>query len=266
MYTPYFKFDGGFIMVPWDQFDEAVEWYREHMGWKLKGVGTGPVGRKAFFKLPDVGQANLKSFESEIDHFTLEGYAEGHCRFCFRTANLEQTLVYFKERGIECSESVEMPDGTLAADIKAFGNVRITLNEDRKFEGKYPNSRVIRYAAKPLWLGVTNLEASIEWYAKHLGLKRSKKDFSERGFALLRDEKQKWDLAWLQQVPANKPPIKANPGARLYFQIKKNEDFFEAHQWLKEQGIETSAIVGERWKGFHFYDPDGNRINVWSYY
>lgn len=70
MNTPYFKFDGGFIMVPWDKFDEAVDWYRDKMGWRLKGTGTGPVGRKAFFKMPGPGQANLKTFESNIDHFT----------------------------------------------------------------------------------------------------------------------------------------------------------------------------------------------------
>jgi catechol 2,3-dioxygenase-like lactoylglutathione lyase family enzyme len=264
--TPYFKFDGGFIMVPWDQFDEAVEWYREKMGWKLKGTAYTPVGQKAFFRMPDVGQANLKSFESDIDHFTLDGYAEGNCRFCFRTANLAQTLDYFREQDIECSESFEMPDGTLSADIKAFGGVRLTISEDRKFEGKYPESRIIRYAAKPLWIGVSDLETSAEWYGKILGLHRSKKDYGDRGFALLRDDKQKWDYVWLEQVPASSNPVKANPGARMYFQIKKQDDFHEAHRWLGEQGIETSGIVGERWQGFHFHDPDGNRLNVWSYY
>ncbi len=247
MDTPYFKFDGGFIMVPWNQFEEAVEWYREKMGWKLKGTGTGPVGRKAFFKLPGPGQANLKSFESNIEHFTLEGYAEGNCRFCFRTANLEQTLLYFKQQGVDCSEPLEMPDGTWTADIKAFGGARLTLSEDIKLEGKFPDSRVIQYAAKPLWLGVSNLEAAMEWYEQVLGWVRSKKDFKDKGFALMRDVKQKWDFVWLEEVSSTSGRIKANPGARLYFHIKQQEDFVKTHGWLKAQDIEVSNIVGGRW-------------------
>lgn len=253
-------------MVPWDRFDEAVEWYRDTMGWRLNGTATGPVGRKAFFKLPGMGQANLKSFESGMDHFTMEDYAEGHCRFCFRTANLEQTLLYFTQQGVEISEPVNMPDGTWAADIQAFGGSRLTLCEDRKLEGKYPDSRIIQYAAKPLWLGVRNLEAATVWYERVLGFAQSDHNFKDRGFVLMRDVKDEWDFAWLEQIPSTSKFVKANPGARLYFQIEERADFEQTHSWLKEQALEVSEIVGERWQGFHFYDPDGNRLNVWNYY
>lgn len=263
MVTPNFKFDGGFIMVPWEQFDEAIEWYRDKMGWQLKGTGNGPVGRKAFFKMPGSGQANLKSFESELDHFTSKDYNEGNCRFCFRTANLDRTLEYFDNQGIKCTAPLKMPDGTRSADILAFGNVRLTLSEDRKLEGKFPESRVIQYAAKPLWLGVSDLEASINWYERICGWERSKKNYQNRGFGLMRET---WDFVWLEELNMERSLKKANPGARLYFRIKKQEDLYKTHEWLKGQEIETSEIVGERWKGFHFYDPDGNRLNVWSYY
>jgi len=266
MNAPAFKFDGGFIMVPWEQFGEAVEWYRDKMGWQLVGKANSPVGRKAFFKMPGFGQANLKSFESEIEHFKSEGYAEGNCRFCFCTANLEQTLQYFREQDVECSEPVEMPDGTWSADIMAFGGVRLTLHEEKGMEGKFPDSRVIQYAEKPLWVGVSNLEASIQWYGRIMGWACSEKNYKDRGFALMRDVRQEWDFAWLQEVPTKSGRSKSNPGARLYFHIESQEDFLMANEWLKTQDIEVSDIVGERWQGFHFYDPDGNRLNVWTYY
>jgi len=266
MNVPDFKFDGGFIMVPGEQFGDAVEWYKDKMGWQLLGKAHSPVGRKAFFKMPGFGQANLKSFESEIDHFTLEGYAEGNCRFCFQTANLEQMLQYFREQDVECSEPYEMPDGSQSADIMAFGGVRLTLNEDRSLEGKFPDSRVIQYAEKPLWLGVSNLESSIQWYGRIMGWARSEIDYTDRGFALMRDVRQEWDFAWLQEVSVESNPTKSNPGARLYFHIESQENFLKANEWLKSLGIEVSDIVGERWQGFHFYDPDGNRLNVWTYY
>ena len=259
MEAPYFKFDGGFIMVPWDQFDEAVEWYREKMGWRLKGTAYTPVGRKAFLKMPGPGQANLKTFESEIDHFTLKDYAEGNSRFCFCTANLEQSLEYFEKHGVKITAPIKMPDGTRSADIFAFGNVRLTLCESRRLEGKFPDSRIIQYATKPLRLGVSDLEASVAWYERIFGWERANKSYQDQGFVLMRDKMKKWDFAWIEKLSEGQPAVKANPGARLYFQIKQQEDLYKTNAWLKEQGIETSEIVGERWKGFHFYDPDGNR-------
>jgi len=264
--APKFEFDGGFIMVPSERFDEGVEWYRKHMGWELIDTALSPVGRKAFFRLPGGGQANLKSFEMEHEHFTPQNYEEGHTRFCFRTANLEKALGYFREQGIACSEPFQMPDGTFGADITVFCNVRLTLSEDRQLEGEYPDARVIRYASKPLWLGVRDLNAAVEWYEAVLGLKRSAADYSDQGFALLGESEGDWEYVWLEQLPASAPYAKANPGARLYFVIWDREQFLETERRLREQGIETSEPVGERWTGFHFYDPDGNRLNVWNYY
>lgn len=253
-------------MVPWDRFEEGVDWYREHMRWELIDTATGPVGRKAFFRLPGGGQANLKSFEIELEHFSQDDYAEGHCRFCFRTANLEQALAYFRKQGVRCSEPVKLPDGAVAADIEAFAGVRLTLSEDREYEGKYPEAIAIRYGAKPLWLGVRDLEASVLWYESVLGLERTDTDYAARGFALMRDGQSKWDYVWLQQLPPGALLQKANPGARPYFLVEGRDDFLQTRRWLLEQGIETSEAVGERWMGFHFFDPDGNRLNVWNYY
>ncbi|MDF2815238.1 MAG: hypothetical protein K0Q81_1438 [Paenibacillus sp.] len=266
MKESHFSFDGGFIMVPTDRFLEGVEWYRKYMGWELIDTAFSPVGMKAFFRLPAGGQVNLKSFELEHEHFTPEGYEEGHVRFCFRTANLEETIAYFRGEGIFCTEPVLMPDNRYATDLIAFAGVRLTLVEDRDFEGRYTDARIIRYASKPLWLGVRDLEAATNWYVRFLGLKRSEISYADQGYALLGERDGSWDYVWLEQLPHTEGIVRANPGARLYFVIPEREAFFDKHRWLLEQGIEATEPVGERWMGFHFHDPDGNRLNVWTYY
>jgi len=264
--TTTLEFDGGFIMVPAEKFDEGVEWYRKHMDWELIDTALSPVGRKAFFRLPGGGQANLKSFELEHEHFNPEHYEEGNMRFCFLTANLEQAISYYSEQGIQSSEIFLLPDGTQGADIIAFGNIRLTLCEDKQLQDEFPHKKVIRYAHKPLWMGVRDLKAAVEWYETVLGLKGSSTDYSDKGFALLGEGEGKWEYIWLEELPQSTPYVKANPGARVYFVVWDREQFFELEKRLREQGIETSEPVGERWTGFHFYDPDGNRMNVWNYY
>ncbi|MCM3634932.1 VOC family protein [Paenibacillus camelliae] len=263
------EFDGGFIMVPAESFDEGVEWYRKHMDWELIDSVLSPVGRKAFFRLPGGGQVNLKSFELEHEHFTPNGYEEGHMRFCFVTANLENAMAYYSEQGITFSDPFVMPDGTRGMDINAFGNVRLTLCEDKRLQDEFPNAKFIRYADKPLWLGVRSLKSAVAWYESVLGLRVFATDYSDQGFALLGEELEgegKWEYIWLEELPDSTPYTKANPGARMYFVVWERDQFLELEQRLREQGIETSTPVGERWMGFHFYDPDGNRINVWNYY
>lgn len=49
--------------------------------------------------------------------------------------------------------------------------------------------------------------------------------------------------------------------------IQSRDDFFRYHRYLRDDGIETSEIGGFITKGmvsFHFYDPDGNRLNISS--
>ncbi len=266
MKQPSFTFDGGFIMVPTERFQEGVEWYKQHMGWELIDTAFSPVGMKAFFRLPAGGQVNLKSFELDHEHFTPEGYEEGHVRFCFRTANLEEAAAYFRGEGIDCSDPVLLPDGHYAADLTAFAGIRLTLVEDREYEGKYPGSRAISYASKPLWLGVRDLEASAEWYGRILGLKRAEISFHNQGFSLLGEQDGGWDYVWLEQIRQTGPVVRSNPGARMYFVIRDRDAFFDTRRWLIEQGVEATEPVGDRWTGFHFHDPDGNRLNVWNYY
>jgi len=43
---------------------------------------------------------------------------------------------------------------------------------------------------------------------------------TEQGFALMRDERYKWDFVWLQKVPAGSHPHRTNPSSRIYLPLQ----------------------------------------------
>lgn len=60
-------------------------------------------------------------------------------------------------------------------------------------------------------------------------------------------------------------PGKIDGAIRPLTLIKKREDFFTYHQFLRDNGVECGDVGGFLQKGrvlFHFYDADGNRFNV----
>ena len=64
--------DGGFIMMASDKFEEGIEWYTRHMGWKCTNTFVSNVGKMAFLRHPirdHFSQVVLKSFESDYEHF-----------------------------------------------------------------------------------------------------------------------------------------------------------------------------------------------------
>lgn len=46
-----YRWDGGFIMVDVEHFDQAVQWYEELLGWKCLDKVTSWVGRKQLIQL-----------------------------------------------------------------------------------------------------------------------------------------------------------------------------------------------------------------------
>ncbi|TLS36556.1 VOC family protein [Pseudalkalibacillus caeni] len=272
--------DGGFIMVKWDQFEEAVKWYQRHMGWTFIDQFITPVGKKAFFRLPIKtchAQVTLKSFESDFEHFQELQAPEGNVRLTFDVADLEHTLSYFRKNNIEVSSIDELPDGTKTFDIYAFGGARLTAVHNSQLDGIYPNARLIDFGtAVCTRIGVKNLDDSLEWYNNQLGFQLAER-YSESKSALIHAPGSSW--GWGEEENIIPIPIlletlsddafsdKSNPSARVYFDVRPKEKFVKLHEDLKRAGIETSEIAGnpDSWAGFHFFDLDGNRLNVWTY-
>lgn len=270
-----FRWDGGFIMVSPDKFEEGVQWYQEVLGWKCLDKVMSWVGRKAFMKMPRSGVVTIKSFEGEYDHFqSIE--TEGNVKLGFATYDLDKSLSYLAEKHIPFTEMKELPNGQRYCDVIAFDQTKITLAEEERGEdtAEYPASGIVGFGTVNTIIHVRDPKVSAEWYAKHLGFEIVEVD-PERGFAHMRTEdaydrnvlnEAFWDQIWLLQTDEISEKPNDNT-ARTYYDIRPDV-FFKEYNQLIQNGIKPSEIAGDPikgWGGFHFYDPDNNRINVWSY-
>ncbi|MGM7681840.1 VOC family protein [Cytobacillus sp. Hm23] len=267
-----FRWDGGFIMVSWDRFDEGVEWYTTHMGWECLDQVQTPLGKKAFLKMPRLGVVTVKSFDSDIDHFINETGEEGNVRLCFEIGSIENTLNYFEQHNITYSKQVTLVNGLKTFDFYGFENARFTVFENPTEKDNYPDARLLGFGEVNARIGVTDISNAVDWYTTHLGFLKVIED-REKGYAHLQTEdaydfnvhqQSLMDNIFLEKIDE---PVRGNPAVRTYFDIRPDK-FYETYNRLKDQHMELSEIAGnplEGWGGFHFFDPDGNRINVWSY-
>lgn len=270
-----YRWDGGFIMVSGDHFEDGVEWYTKHFGWECLDQINTYVGKKAFLKMPRSGVVTLKSFDSELEHFRPGSGREGNARLCFEIGNEEDCLQYFEQHQIRVSEMITLPTGERSFDIYGFEDARITVVHNPEHAGKFPNSRLIGFGDVNMRLGVTDIQRAIQWYQEHLGFNLVK-DATEEGYAHMQVEDAYFHHTlhqtmmtniWLEWVEESEAGFEADPSVRTYFDIRP-EHFEEAYARLVEKGLQPSEVAGDPqtgWGGFHLFDPDGNRINVWSY-
>ncbi|WP_047983198.1 VOC family protein [Ornithinibacillus californiensis] len=270
-----YRWDGGFIMVEPEEYEEAVEWYQETLGWKYMDQITSYVGRKAFMKLPRSGMVTIKSFEGEYEHFTaLE--KQGNVKLVFATYDLNKTLQYLLENNVIHTEVSQLPSGQRYCDIIAYGQTPITIAEEPRGEdnSEYHPSGIVGFGTVNSIIFVKEPETSATWYEKHLGFEIVEVN-NAKGYAHLQTEdaydrnvlnERFLDHVWLVQSSEIVETPNDNK-ARIYYDIRP-EVFFEEYNNLIRSGIKPSEIAGDPingWGGFHFYDPDHNRVNVWSY-
>ncbi len=115
---------------------------------------------------------------------------------------------------------------------------------------------------------MSDLTHSVNWYQQYMGME-IEHDLRETGFvimslALSHQPEQK--SLWVPKQAANDAYIgKVDGPVRPYCRVAEREEFFRYHTFLSDSGIEVSDIGGFLTRGlacFHFYDPDGNRLNI----
>lgn len=270
-----YRWDGGFIMINPDKFEQGVQWYQDILGWECVDQITTWVGRKAFMKLPRSGMVTLKSFEGEYEHFKpLE--VEGHVKLVFVTYDIHKTLKYLVGVNVQHTEINQLPNGQSYCEITAFNQTRLTIVEESNEgdQNEYPSSGIIGFGKVNTIIYVKDPAYSANWYEKHLGFELVEVN-EDKGYAHLQTEdaydrnvldERFLDNIWL--LKSSKTLNTPNDNrARTYYDIRP-ETFFEEYNKLIKNGIKPSEIAGDPingWGGFHFYDPDFNRVNVWSY-
>ncbi|MEX3711494.1 VOC family protein [Cytobacillus horneckiae] len=111
-----------------------------------------------------------------------------------------------------------------------------------------------------IFIPVTNIEKSTEWYQKNLGVKIIDHWEDGAGFYFPGSTTQ----LGLVQVETPQPSefvIKGRKKNVYYNFIVQNIE--EAHQYLNNHGVVTTAIEDfDGMKGFDFFDLDGNAFSV----
>ncbi len=183
-----YRWDGGFIMVEPDKFEEGVEWYQQMFGWECMDQITSWVGRKAFMKMPRAGVVTIKSFEGVYDHFR-PLRTEGNVKLVFVTYDLTETLKYLADKQVNYSEVLMLPNGQKYCDILAFDDTKITVVEEQRNEDNhvYPPAGILGFGSVNSIIHVKDHVYSSSWYEKHLGFEVLEVN-KEKGYAHLQTE------------------------------------------------------------------------------
>jgi catechol-2,3-dioxygenase len=115
-----------------------------------------------------------------------------------------------------------------------------------------------------IYIPVTNVELSSEWYIKKLGADLSYKDqdkailnfVNQSIFLVISDENQS----------SNFIDLYGNEHFSLTFEVNGLMALEEIHRDFMEKEIRVGAIEdrGHSGRNFVFYDLDGNKFDVWS--
>jgi catechol 2,3-dioxygenase-like lactoylglutathione lyase family enzyme len=115
-----------------------------------------------------------------------------------------------------------------------------------------------------IYLPVTDVEVSSDWYINKLGAELSYKDQDK---AILNFANQSVFLVKsTEKQSSNFFDINGNEHFSITFEVNGLTSLEELHREFKEKGIRIGEIEdrGHAGKNFVFYDIDGNKFDVWS--
>lgn len=264
---PALSYDGGEIDVLWDYHEEAILWYEKQMGWMVKRKEWWmPDPRIQRGRMTHMGYGTwLNSVVTEKRlpfHFAVRGSVEPNLRWCWRTKHLHKVRDRLSESGIRVTDIYRTPDGQELFDFWATAEgTRLTAEGDDSISTSGFRPSAIR-------IGVKSIKQAAEWYCEYVGMVIAE-DHAEDGYCIMALQevmKPKEKMYWiLEQLPDGAYTDQIDGPIRPLMLVRKREEFFNYNRFLVDNGIHRGEFGGYAESGrvlFHFYDPDGNRLNV----
>lgn len=265
--VPVLKFDGQFIDVLWGNEEPVMRWFEQYFGWQRLREEDWKVDPRCLQgKMNQMNDGtwiiSYVTNEPLPHHYAERGTTDPNIRLCFRVHDLDTKHTLFAHDGIKVSPIYDGAGPTRYFDFwLPIEGIRLTLQEDLS---------IAEDAILPSWIriAVSKLEESVKWYEAFMGMSLVE-DHSAEGYVIMKlklnhhDSDSLWVIE--QQAHASIHPIDGQVQPSCW--IESRDEFFNYHQYLKDSGIATSDVGGFLTRGmvsFHYYDPDGNRLNISS--
>ena len=270
--VPSLSFDGGQIDVLWDHHSDAVAWYTTRFKWKNDPTYDWRQDEQADEeKITQLAFGTwLKSVRTsrKLHHlFADRGGPDPHVRWCWNTSDIVEAHRQLAAEGVRVSDIYPGPGDRHYFDLWAWEGTRLTVCGWPELED---DSGAL---LTPGWvrIGVSDLEAAVQWYERYVGMELVERDPGNDA-ALMQlgvEHHHGRSLWWLEQLPSGASTEPINGPARPYCVVHDKWKFESYHRYLRENGISVSEISGNPpihgFSWFHFYDPDGNRFNIYRY-
>ncbi|MFF2480966.1 VOC family protein [Paenibacillus sp. NPDC058071] len=260
-----FEYDETHISVPEGSLETAIQWYELHLGLEPKpGFGPcllHPSMKGTLMQFPNErGSLQLITVEEDQEHFRVIREQADHFCFPIKAKDISAAYTYAGENGIRTSRLFEERGETWFHLYDPYGN-RLTVTQGKDSDAAPTGSGI--YGCDTPIVVVSNLERSVEWYTKVLGLKKSGR-LSGARHALMRGNYRHsgGNVNILQLIHGSDCSNSAasRPGVRQYFFVER-QNLKKAYQKAQKWSTLISPLED---RSFHFYDPDGNRINIFS--
>lgn len=260
-----FEFDECHIAVPQERHQEAVNWYCRFLRMDVqRSSRISPIHDKLQGTLLEFrqgkGTIGLVSSPEANGHFCADWGVMDGARFVLRTGNLQATRHFLIQQGVRTTPIVTGLSGVERFDLFDPFGTRLTVMKDESLDS--PVAGTVGFTV-PI-VTVSNLERAREWYVKHLDMRRNARR-SRQGADLMmglwRFNGVREPAVWLEEQNTEENIHSyVSPATRMYYYVEPHR-FEQSYQRWKTAGVEVSVIAG---KAYHVFDPDGNRINVFT--
>ncbi|PYI53072.1 VOC family protein [Paenibacillus flagellatus] len=253
-------------MVPWERYEEAVGWYIETFDLEVESQEEYLKEKMTSLQFPSIGLVHIKSVNDGHEHFNTAWGQASNVRFCFDAPDIHAVYREFQEKGIRTEDLVKGVSGLYVFDFYDPYATRLTLTEPhpnaKPLLDMAPASRLLGFS--PPRISVRKLSHALDWYERFLGVKTMA---VRNDHAVLQPGKEDGCPILLIEGDYDERRAYHLPAARPYYVIRGKDAFLEAYRGLSEQGVNISPMAGhpDGWAAFHFFDLDGNVLNVWTF-